>query len=218
MEHFDYDIFWAWGTIALSTLIAAGYCVIAFNWYFQTKLRKHGQSRAALRKMVGLCATCMICGTSLSLIDIPWVMWRIYDAILIVLAIRTWAFVIRVRGLSLVSEKLGEIDEMDRAARKYRQIAELLPHMVWTATADGKVDFSNVRWHEYVGDNRSWLDAVHPDEREHALASWRRAIDAREPMQIEARVMGTQGYRTFVVKATPIHESDGLKWLGACAD
>src|SRR5687767_5827544 len=126
METFDYDIFWAWGTIALTTLIAAGYCVIAFNWYFQTKLRSQIQSRAALRKLAGICLCSVICGTSLYLTDMPWLMWRLYDAILIVVALRTWTFVIRVRGLSLVNEKLAQIDEMDREARKYRQIAELL--------------------------------------------------------------------------------------------
>ena len=35
--------------------------------------------------------------------------------------------------------------------------------MVWTATYDGRVDFSNQRWHEYAGYDRTWLEALHPD-------------------------------------------------------
>jgi signal transduction histidine kinase len=218
MQWIDYDIFWAWGTIALITLIAAGYCVIAFNWYFQMRMRSHAQSNAALRKLVGICISCIVCGSSLYLMEMPWLMWRLYDAILVVVAIRTWTFVIRVRGLSLLNEKLAQIDEMDRTARKYRQIAELLPHMVWTANVDGQIDFSNVRWHEYVGDNRSWLDAVHPQQQQEARLQWLAAVEARQAMQIEVRLAGTSGYRTFSVKATPIVQGNAIKWLGACAD
>ena len=62
------------------------------------------------------------------------------------------------------------MNELERSAAKFREIAELLPHMVWTATADGTVDFSNREWAAYVGDERTWLDAAHPDDRRAAHA------------------------------------------------
>jgi signal transduction histidine kinase len=140
--------------------------------------------------------------------------------VLIVVAVRTWFFIVRMRGIGLVNERLAQMNELERAARKYQQIAELLPHVVWTATADGLVDFSNQRWLEYVGVGGalSWIDSVHPDDRLVARVEWEKAIAARRPMSIEARLAGSAGYRAFTVKATPIVQGEAVKWLGACAD
>src|SRR3954469_25642955 len=125
-----------------------------------------------------------------------------------------------MRGLGLVDERLAQVAELERAATRYREIAELLPHMVWTATAHGVVDFSNQAWRDYVGGagDRTWLDAVYPDERYRVLNIWNAAIAARHPVNIEARLAGRGGYRTFLVRATPIQQGDAVKWLGACAD
>ena len=212
------EIFWAWMTIALSLLIAIGYAVIAFNWYFQNKLPRTAESKAALARLRGICICCCLCGSILYWTEMPWLMWRIYDAILAIVVVRTWSFVMNMRGIGLVNERLAEADELERSARKYRQIAELLPHMVWTAGADGQIDFQNQRCHEYTGDERRWIDAVHVDDRLYARTEWEKAIRTREPMTVEVRLGGTSGYRTFVVKATPIVQGDAVRWLGACAD
>ena len=67
------------------------------------------------------------------------------------LAVYTWSFVLRMRGVSLVDQRLAEIDELEARAERYREIAQLLPHVVWTATTDGRIDFSNQRWFDYSG-------------------------------------------------------------------
>jgi signal transduction histidine kinase len=61
---------------------------------------------------------------------------------------------------------------------------------------------------------------VHPDEQLQVHRQWQQALATRRPMQLEARLGGANGYRTFVVKATPIVQGDviHIKWLGACAD
>jgi PAS domain S-box-containing protein len=219
------DAAWPWVTAVLSVSVAAGYCAIAVNWFFQSKLSRHAESRAALRRLRNISILCAAFGVVLySRGDNPWYLWRAYDAALLVLAVHAWTFVIRTRGLGLVNERLKQFDELERSATKYREIAELLPHMVWTATADGRVDFSNQRWHEYAGYDHTWLEALHPDDREHAWARWNEALASREPVSIEARLRkaATDGvretYRTFVIRATPIVRGDALKWLGACAD
>ena len=134
-----------------------------------------------------------------------------------------WSFALgclsqEMRGLSLVNERLAQLKELEASAARYREIAELLPHMVWTADSEGFVDFCNQRWREYVGDNRTWLDALHPEDYTQAFACWSNAVASRRPLAIEARLGGPQAYRAFVVKATPIVKGDVVKWLGACAD
>jgi signal transduction histidine kinase len=209
------EMLWAWITILLSALVAVGYCVIAVNWYFQSKLTNQtAEAKASLSRLRGIWFSCAICGYTLYATEMPWYLWRIYDAILLVLAARTWWFVLQIRGPGLVTE-------LEESAQKYREIAELLPHMVWTATADGVVDFSNQCWRNYCRgeDERTWLDAVHPEERDAVLARWKKALIEREPMTVEARLAGGTGaYRSFVVKATPIVHHGATKWLGACAD
>src|SRR4051812_33100294 len=214
----SYEALGPWVTVALSCCVIVGYCVIAVDWYFQSKLARHVEARATLRRLLGIIVACCLAGLALYWVDIPWIAWRAYDALLVIVALRTWAFVLRTRGLSLVDERLALIDELEASAAKYRQIAELLPHMVWTATADGRIDFSNQRWREYASDDRTWLDTVHPDEAAHVQGEWSEALASRTPVTLEARLGGAAGYRTFVVRATPIVHRDAVKWLGACAD
>src|SRR5215510_4937083 len=120
------DLFWAWVTIVLSALVAAGYCVIAINWYFQSKHTSQSQqARRSLARLRGICLWCAVCGYLLYDKDMPWYLWRIYDVILLVLACRTWWFVLPMRGPGLVQERLAEATELEESALKYREIAEL---------------------------------------------------------------------------------------------
>jgi nitrogen-specific signal transduction histidine kinase len=214
------DVIWAWGTIALSVLLTVGYCAIAVNWYCQSKLARHAEAKAALARLRNICITCGFSGYAIYVADAPWLVWRLYDAVLMALLLYTWSFVWRMRGLSLIHERLAHLSNLERTAAKYREIAELLPHMVWTATAEGRVDFSNQQWRSYATDGRSWLEAVHPTERLEASARWQDAVANCEPLTMEVSLGGCAGgtYRTFIVKATPIIKGNGVKWLGACAD
>jgi PAS domain S-box-containing protein len=217
------DPFWVSATIALSALVAVGYIVIAINWYFQSKLARHAESRATLKRLRNIALCCGICGTTFYLTDMPWIVWRFYDVCLVVFAWSAWSFVWRMRGLSLVDERLKQVDELERAAVRYREIAELLPQVVWTATAHGVIDYCNEVWRDYAGGgsaaDRTWLDAVHPDDRPRVLSIWNAALTARQAVHFEARLEGRDGRcRSFLIRATPIRQGVAVKWLGACAD
>jgi signal transduction histidine kinase len=211
---------WLAVTMLLALAVLSGCAVIAVNWYFQRKLARQSDSRAALRRMCVVAAGCGTLGVVFTVWDAPWVCWRVYDVVLALLALDLWSFVHRHRGLGLVDERLKQVAELERTATRYREIAELLPHMVWTANAHGHVDFANQRWHEYAGGERTWLEAVHPDDSGRVLSAWNAAVTSRVPVSFEARLDGgaRAGYRAFAVKATPIVQGEALKWLGACAD
>jgi PAS domain S-box-containing protein len=123
-----------------------------------------------------------------------------------------------MRGVGLVDERLLQMGALEESAKRYGEIAELLPQMVWTAREDGHIDFSNQRWLEYVGDGRTWLDALHPQDRQRVEKWWARTLRVRQASTIEARLGGMDLYRTFVISATPIFSQGVVKWLGACAD
>lgn len=212
------DMYWSWLTIALSVFIAIGYATIAYNRYFQRKLARTAQCAAAGRRLIFITIASIVCGSFFYWYDMPWAIWRLYDCVLLFLLYSTWAYAVRMRGLSLVDERLVQIDALEASARRYREMAEFLPQMVWTARDSGEVDFSNQRWAEYVGDGRTWLEAIHADDRLRVEAWWARTLRSRKASSVEARLGGAAGYRTFVISANPIISHGTVKWLGACAD
>jgi PAS domain S-box-containing protein len=212
---------WVWVTFALSALVAAGYCATAVDWYFQDKLARRSDSAAAQIRLLLICVCCGTCAYIFYQTEMPWLVWRLYDVALLAFAVSIWSFVIKTRGgLGLVEQRLAQVQELETNATRYREIAELLPHIVWTATAGGHVDFSNQRWREYAGDHATWIDAVHPDERDRVRRAWKAALESCVPVALEARLRSVAGtWRTFAIKATPIvRGTDAVKWLGACAD
>ena len=212
------EVYWSWLTITLSVFIALGYATIAYNRYFQKKLARTEQVAAAGRRLWSITIFSMICGTFFYLYDMPWAMWRVYDCVLLVLLCTTWAYAIRMRGMSLLEERLSQLSALEEQARRYREMAELLPQMVWTARDKGDIDFSNQRWAEFVGDGRTWVEAIHPDDRARVEFWWAKTLRARKFSSIECRLGGVAGFRTFLISANPIISHGAIKWLGACAD
>ena len=216
------DLGWAWVTVALSVAIAAGYVVIAVNRHFQAKLARVPESRAAFARLRNIVLCSAVMGAVFYATDMFWLAWRLYDLVLLGLAVHTWLFAYRSRALALLDKRLAEAVELERLAGRYREIAESVPEIVWTATAAGGVDFSNRCWSDYAGDGRTWLEAVHPDERTRVLEWWERTVAERKPASRVVRLGGAgangSGCRTFMVKATPVSHGSEVKWLGACAD
>jgi PAS domain S-box-containing protein len=110
----------------------------------------------------------------------------------------------------------------------YRLIAETIPHMVWTARADGWLDFFNRRVYEYTGmqtrqlEGWGWKEVVHADEWERCLASWTRSLQTGERYEIELRLRRADGvYRWHHGSAVPLLEESGghiVHWFGTCTD
>src|SRR5688500_6591209 len=73
------DLRWAWVTLTLSAFVAIGYGVIAFNWYFQSKLQRPVESRAALARLRWIVLCCCVCGYVFYATDMAWSLWRLYD-------------------------------------------------------------------------------------------------------------------------------------------
>ena len=217
------SVVWTGITLTLSVPVILGYVAVAVDWYVWSKLPSRAESADALNRLRWIVICCALCSGVFYLSDVPWLVWRFYDAVLLTMVLYTWSFVLRTPAFGRLGARLAQVDELERSAERYHQIAELLPHMVWTANAQGRVNFANQRWRQYTGDNRTWLEAIHPDESAAAMVAWRRAVEARQPLTIEARLLGRNGggaeaYRTFIVQATPLAHEKFVLWLGACAD
>lgn len=134
-------------------------------------------------------------------------------------------------GLSKSATHLLELRQANGtiAAREkhWRDIAEAIPHMVWSARADGSECYYSVRWHEFTGiasmasAEDVWSKAAHPDDRQRVLARWQHSIGTGEAYEAEYRLLHHGGeYRWVQARAKPIYDDQGRieRWFGTSTD
>lgn len=120
-----------------------------------------------------------------------------------------------------------------QSERQFRQIADSLPQLVWTATPDGYHDYFNERWYTYTGMPRPgepggvdqgfrWADYLHPDDAERTAERWRHSLDTGEPYEVEYRFRRAAdgAYRWFIGRAVALRDAEGavVRWFGTCTD
>src|SRR6185312_5880435 len=93
-----------------------------------------------------------------------------------------------------------ELADLRRAsAERYRQLADAMPQIVWTADADGRASYFNRRWFEYTGlaeattEAQSWLRVTHPDDRAQASARREGSLRDGSIFESEYRLLGADG-------------------------
>ncbi len=134
-------------------------------------------------------------------------------------------------GISVLSIDITELKRAETALResdeRFRQIAESLPQLIWTATPDGVCDFLNGQWEQYAGlakDSQTpdLIERIHPEDRSRLLREWRTAVAGGvAKLRAECRLQGRDGtYRWFDSQATALRDVQGhvVKWFGSCMD
>lgn len=126
-----------------------------------------------------------------------------------------------------VTERLAALDLLRESEMRFRQLAESMPQLVWTAGPDGIVDYYNHRIHQYRGaklrpDGRwEWEPLLHPDDALSTAAAWKASVQNGTTYQIEHRVeMVEGGYRWHLSRAYPSQDTHGkvVKWFGTATD
>jgi PAS domain S-box-containing protein len=125
------------------------------------------------------------------------------------------------------NRKLAE-DAVRESEKRFRQLADSMPQIVWTANADGYVEYYNKQWYLLIGEenqfgDESFMAHVHPDDRVRCLESWHEVVRTGEQLEIEFRFKvkyPVEVYRWFLVRARPIKNDHGqiIKWFGTCTD
>ncbi|MGN7161468.1 PAS domain-containing protein [Sphingomonas sp. SAFR-052] len=126
-----------------------------------------------------------------------------------------------VAGREAARSKLAESEE------SLRTLIQGMPQLVWRATGEGWWTWASPQWraltsqkkHEGLG--QGWLQAVHPDDRQAARASWHEAIQ-RADFSAEYRIYAAKEgrYRWFQTRAAPVRNETGtiVEWLGTSTD
>lgn len=123
------------------------------------------------------------------------------------------------------SEILESRAALVESNEKFMRIADSMPQIVWTADADGRIDFLNVIYYSYTGDdrntgNRSFKN-VHPDDREACATAWNESVKTGKIYEVSQRLKRHDGsYRWFLGRGIPVYDHDNniVKWCGTSTD
>jgi PAS domain S-box-containing protein len=120
------------------------------------------------------------------------------------------------------------INKLSISKKSFKLLAENIPQMVWTATPNGKVDYFNRQWFNYVNKtfaetkDSGWMSLIHPDDLDKTIKILDQATRTRSgSYEIDYRIKGKDGnYRWFLGRALAILDSDQniLKWFGTNTD
>lgn len=117
--------------------------------------------------------------------------------------------------------------QLNEINTRFSQLAEGLPQLVWTCTAEGECDFVNKRWCDFTGVKaelqlgHGWIKQIHPEDQMEFIKAWKKSLSSGSEMLINIRMHRRDGeYRWFDTRATPQKNSEGevIRWLGSSTD
>jgi PAS domain S-box-containing protein len=108
--------------------------------------------------------------------------------------------------------KLSELEtEMDylknkqaSAERRFRELLDATPIMVWMSGTDAMCTFFNRAWLDFRGRTlkeelgNGWTEGLHPDDRDLCLETYLKAFSARTPFRVQYRMVRADGEYTWV--------------------
>jgi PAS domain S-box-containing protein len=110
----------------------------------------------------------------------------------------------------------------------FRHLANSMPQIIWTGTADGRMDYWNDQAMAYSDRtfeqlaNWKWNTLVHRDDRRRTVRVWREALQAGQTFEINYRIRrGSDGmYRWHLGRGFPVRDQSGqiTRWIGTCTD
>ena len=137
----------------------------------------------------------------------------------------------RIIGASKVARDITERRRAEQALReselRFRRLADSLPILIWSADSENHGTWFNRSWLEFTGRSlqqelgEGWLDVVHPDDRGPAFAACSAALAAREPFEMEFRMLRADGaWRWILDRGVPQFDANGVfaGYVGSCVD
>ena len=134
----------------------------------------------------------------------------------------------RLRDRGRQYAMLNLVRSLEQSSREFRQLADAMPQMVFTADAHGKFQYFNRRAIEFFHLNPDdiasfdWKWVVHKDDIAEVFTAWTEAIRGGSSFQGEFRVRtSNQGdHRWHLTRALPVQDSQGqvIRWFGTATD
>jgi len=117
--------------------------------------------------------------------------------------------------------------QLTESEAQFRQLADVLPQLVWRAGPEGKIEYANPRWSEYAGivpgavGGPKWMSLMHEADAQAACERWEHSVRTGDPFDGEYRLRGKDGqYRWFLARSRPVLATHGKihHWFGTFTD
>jgi PAS domain S-box-containing protein len=129
--------------------------------------------------------------------------------------------------LADVDDRKRAEDAMRASERNLALTINTIPVLAWSAAADGRADFFNNHYLDYLGFSAEeargwgWTSAIHRDDLAALDATWQNILASGASGEAEARMRRHDGaYRWFLFRASPLHDENGrvIRWYGVNID
>ncbi len=126
-----------------------------------------------------------------------------------------------------ISKQIEADQKIKESETKFRTLAETIPHLVWTATPDGKKNFFNHYYLDYTANTfeelngDGWQKNMLPFDLEKELKLWRHSLLTGEDFKIEKRIRRHDGtYRWHLSHNMAQKDALGnvVGWIGTNTD
>src|SRR5262249_11880383 len=137
----------------------------------------------------------------------------------------------RIIGVSNIVRDITMRKRAERELREseayFRGLADAMPHLVWTASPDGTVEYYNSRVRQFdgiaykEGGSWDWQPVVHEDDLRETSNAWAAAVRSGDNYECEHRIKLADGsFRWFLSRAMPLKNDAGevVKWFGTATD
>ena len=136
-----------------------------------------------------------------------------------------------VEGLAVyfrdVSARKRDEILLRESEHRFRELADAMPQIVWTADPHGQIDYLNQRWTDFTGlpgsvSNEAWGQLLHPDDASLAGARWAAATRSGEAFEMPLRLLDRHNnvYRWHLIRTVASRDSTGQvsRWFGTGTD
>ncbi len=136
--------------------------------------------------------------------------------------------IIGIIGISTdITDRKNMETALAESDRRFRFLAESIPHLVWQVSAENEILYANKKWLEYCGVSyeeavaRKWVSLVPPEDLKRCDLKWAEAQETGDIYEVEFRLRRADGeYRWHLARALPVHNSAGkiIEWMGTNTD
>ncbi|MPQ55367.1 PAS domain S-box protein [Duganella sp. FT27W] len=125
------------------------------------------------------------------------------------------------------TDKIRAEQQLRASENTFRTLAQAIPSQVWSADADGSLNWFNEQVYRYSGTQPgqltgdAWTVIVHADDSEKVAAAWRASVATAQNFEVEYRIRRADGaWRWHIVRAMPIIDDNGVvqRWVGTSTD
>jgi len=116
---------------------------------------------------------------------------------------------------------------LEAERRRFHQLSNNIPQLVWMAEPDGQIVWFNDRWYEFTGaapgaiSTEDWQKLHDPNVLPEVMRRWQAAIASGAPDQMTFPLRGADGhFHSFYCSIAPLRDAGGriMQWFGTATD